>query len=163
MNKIFKTTQKGIGLIEVIIAAAIITTGLVALIQCYNIYLTYAFANNGNVQAAYLLEEGVEAMTLMRDKGWTNNFAKLSTTTVYHLRFATSTWATTTSPQYIDSFFLRTVELDDVFRDANGQMVTAGGTFDTNSRKVTVTVNYFQGHATTTKSLVTYLTNLNAD
>ncbi|MCC2630347.1 MAG: seg [Candidatus Paceibacter sp.] len=156
-------TQKGIALVEVLIGSAIITTGIVALIACYNIYLTYAFANSGNVQAAYLMEEGLEAMTLLRDKGWTNNFSKLSTTTVYYLRFATSTWATTTTAQYVDNTFLRSIELDDVFRDTNGAVVSSGGTFDANSRKVLVRLQYFQGKGTTTKTMTTFLTNLNSD
>jgi hypothetical protein len=41
--------------------------------------------------------------------------------------------------------------------------VSSGGTYDSNTKRVTVTVEYKQGGATTTTSLVTYLTNSNND
>ncbi len=116
-----------------------------------------------NVQAAYIAEEGLEAMTFMRDNGWTAKIAPLSTSSVYYLAFSNNTWVATTAIQYIDTTIVRTIELDEVKRDGTGEIVTTGGTADPDTRLVTVNVNYFQGHATTTRTMSTYLTNLNAD
>jgi prepilin-type N-terminal cleavage/methylation domain-containing protein len=153
--------NKGFGLVEVMIASAIITVGMLGLISSYSIYLKYAFANQGNVQAAYVAEEGLEAMTFIRDNGWANNILTLATSTNYYLVFSNGTWNTTTTEQLIDSTYLRTIQLADIERDSSGEMVTTGGTYDPNTKLVTVTVEYFQGQATTTRSMGTYLTNLN--
>jgi Tfp pilus assembly protein PilV len=157
--------QRGIGLIEVIIGAAIISVGVIALIQGYNIYLNYALANSGNVQAAYLLEEGMEGLTFIRDKAWTPNILPLSTTTTYYLAFdaTASTWKATTTVQYVDGVFLRTIGITDVARDTNGYVVTSGGTYDSNTKKIQVTLQYHQGHATTTRTMTSYIANVNAD
>lgn len=163
--KTFRKNENGIGLIEVIIGASIISVGIIALIQGYNIYLNYALANSGNVQAAYLMEEGMEGVTFIRDKGWTANIFPLSTTTTYYLAFdnSASTWKATTTVQYVDGTFLRTINVNDVARDASAYIVTSGGTYDSNTKKITVTVKYFQGHATTTRTMTSYIANVNAD
>ena len=160
-----KKSQQGIGVIEVLIGASIITIGLVALIESYNVYLNYALANSGNVQAAYLLEEGIEGMTFIRDKGWTANIAPLSTTTTYYLAFDAvgSTWKVTTTAQYIDNTFLRKVGITDVNRDASGYIVSSGGTYDASTKLMTVTLDYFQGHGTTTRTMSSYISNINGD
>ncbi len=160
-----KNRQKqtlGIALLEVVVAAAIISVGTLAFISSYLIYFNYALANSGNVQAAYLEEEGLELMSYFRDQGWTANIYPLSTTTIYYLAFNPG-GQTTSAPQYIDGTFLREITLDDVFRDANSKIVNSGGTFDPNTKLVTVTVQYFQGHGTTTKSVSSYITNVNQD
>lgn len=156
-----KFKDKGFGLVEIMIASSIITVGMVGLISSYSIYLKYAFANMNNVQAAYLAEEGLEAMTFLRDNGWASKIVTLATSTDYYLEFSNNTWKTTATEQLIDATYLRTIQLADIERDVNGTLVTSGGTYDPNTKLVTVTVKYFQGHATTTRSMTTYLTNLN--
>lgn len=154
--------KKGLALVEILIGSAIISVGILAVISSYNTYLNYALSNQKNIQAAYLLEEGMEVMRFMRDKGWTNNISKLSTTTVYYLTFSGGSWATTTTKTYIDSEFERGITITDVKRDANDD-IASSGTYDPNTKKVTATVSYWQGHATTTKTLSTYIANINSD
>jgi Tfp pilus assembly protein PilE len=160
-----RQNTQGIGLIEVLIAASIITIGILALIEGYTIYVNYALANTGNVQAAYLTEEGLEVMTFIRDKGWTANIANLSTTTTYYIVFNTSlnTWTTTITPQYIDVAFLRSFRIQDVNRDINARITSSGGTYDPGTKLIHETIEYYQGHGTTTRTLSTYITNLNND
>jgi Tfp pilus assembly protein PilV len=153
----------GFGLIEVVIGVSIITTGIVALIASYTVYVNYAFSNMENVQAAYVAEEGLEAMTFIRDNGWTTNIVPLSTTTTYYLVFESNIWKATTTPQYVDGSYLRKITLGDVRRDSGGEIVSSGGTVDTDSRLITSRVEYFQGKATSTRSISTYLTNINDD
>jgi Tfp pilus assembly protein PilV len=160
-----RLNTRGIGLIEVLIAASIITIGILALIEGYTIYVNYALANTGNVQAAYLMEEGLEVMTFIRDKGWTANIANLSTTTTYYIAFNTSlnTWTTTITPQYVDVAFLRSFQIQDVNRDFNARITSSGGTYDPETKLIQETIQYYQGHGTTTRTLSTYITNLNND
>ena len=160
--KKFRILSRGFALVEIIIGVAIISVGILAANSTYSAYVSYALANQKNIQASYILEEGLEAMTFLRDFGWTANISKLSTTTTYYLTLNGTYWATTTSAQYVDGEFLRKINITDVKRDASDHIAVAG-TYDSNIKKVTATVDYPQGHATSTKSISTYITNLNND
>ena len=150
---------RGSALIEIIIGAAIISSGILAAEVSYNTYLSYALGNQGSIQAAYLLEEGLEGVTFLRDKGWAGFMASLSTTTTYYLAFNVAYWASTTTPQYVDGLFLRSFSVSDVKRDGNDN-IASFGTYDPNIKQVTTSISYWQGHATTTKTLSTYITNI---
>ncbi len=152
---------KGFGLIEVIIASAVLLVIILTTTICYNTYAQYALANQSTVQAGYLSEEGLEAITFLRDRGWTAYIAPLSVNTTYYLAFNGSTWLATTTPQYIDGQFLRSFTMRSVTRDSNDDISFGVGTVDPNTLLVTESVSYYQGHATTTKTLSTYITNIN--
>lgn len=154
-----KSKKQGSFLVEVIIGATIISVSILAIISSYVVYIKFAYANERNVEANYLLEEGIEAVTFLRDNGWLNNISKLGTTTTYYLVFNSPTVSTTTVPQYVGGIFLRSFAISDVKRDSNDD-ISAVGTFDQNTKKITATVSYWQGHATTTKSLSTYISNI---
>jgi Tfp pilus assembly protein PilV len=161
MKEAAKTKNRGMGIIEVVIGATIIAIGILAMIQAFGLYVNYALANDKNTQAAYLMEESLEAMSFLRDGSWNGNIKSLSTTTTYYIAWSStaSSWLTTTTPQYVDGVFLRQITLSDVFRDSNGN-IASSGTFDPNTKFVTTTLKYFQGHATTTQTASTYITNL---
>ncbi len=162
--KKYKNKKRGMGLIEIVIGSAIIVTGILALSDAYSRYVKFAFANESNLQAAYIAEEGLEAITFLRDKGWTTNIKNLSTTTTYYIAWDSTNayWKATTTTQYIDSKFLRQILITDVKRDGSDHIATTG-TYDPNTKFVTVNVLYFQGHGTTTQTMNTYITNLNGD
>jgi hypothetical protein len=157
-----KKHQLGVSLIEVVIGSAIIVTGILALTEGYGQYVKYALANQKNIQAAYLVEEGLEVMTYIRDRGWATYIAPLSTGTAYYIAWNGSAWNVTTTPQYIDSIFLREIRVAEVVRDS-GDRISSSGTADPNTKLLSVYVSYVQGTATTTKTISTYITNLNAD
>lgn len=152
--------QAGMGLVEIVIGVSILSIGIMALISSYNVYVKFAFANQKNVEAGYLLEEGLEAVAFLRDKGWSANIAPLSTTTTYYLTWNGSNWATTTTAQYVDGEFLRKINIANVNRDGSDRISSTTGALDPNTKQITATVSYFQGHATTTKSASTYITNI---
>ena len=151
---------KGFALVEIIIGFSVISIGILSIIYSYLVYIKYSLANNRNTEAVYILEEGVEAITFIRDKGWDQNISTLSTTTTYYLIFENSTWATTTATQYIDSIFLRSFAVSDVNRDVDDR-ISDFGVYDPGTKKITVSVFYFQGHGTTTKSISTYISDIN--
>lgn len=155
-----KVSQNGSALVEIIIGSAIILTGILAIASSFNTYLQYAVSNQRNIEANYLMQEGLEAMTVLRDIAWTNNFASLSTTTTYYITWNGTRWATTTTTQYVDGIFLRSISVSDLKRDANDDLSTTTGTYDSNIKQVTVTVSFTQGHSTTTKSLSRYFANI---
>jgi hypothetical protein len=147
----------GSALAEIVVGAAIMTIGILAINSSYSTYIQYALANQKNVEAVRLSSEGLEVMAFLRDKSWTN-ISSLNPNSTYYLIFSNSTWATTTTAQYVDGIFLRQINVSNVNRDGNDD-ISSSGTNDPNSRKITVTVSFWQGHATTTKTMSEYLLN----
>lgn len=157
-----KRKNSGIGLVEVVLASAIILLIVVSVVESYAVYINFALTNQNNVQANFILEEGVESVLFLRDGGWSTNISTLTASTTYYLYFNGTTWQSTSTQQYIDSKFLRSFVLNNVNRDANDD-IAVSGTNDPNTKKFTVTVAYPAGHSTTTKSMSTYITNINGD
>jgi Tfp pilus assembly protein PilV len=154
----FRSKQKGTGMVEILIAAGIMAIVMVAVINVYHSLAALSLQNTEKIQSTFLLEEGVEAIHVMRDNSWTTNIAALSTNPTYYFRFQGGTWVATTTPQIIDEF-TRTFRLADVSRDGSFNIVTLGGSNDANSRKVTVTVSWYARAGTTTASVDTYIFN----
>ena len=154
-----KTKNAGVSIIEVVIGTTIITVGLLALANAFNLYVKYALTHDKKVQATYLLEEGIEAVSLLRDESWATHIATLTPATTYYLYFNGTDWRLGSTPEYIDSVMLRSVEINDVLRETNSQIASTG-TSDSNTKKVTVTVTYPQAAETVTMSLSKYITNM---
>src|SRR6185369_9324074 len=108
----------------------------------WQLYLRISNSSGRTVQAALLLDEGAEAVQLLRDSGWTANIAPLSLNTPYYLYWNGSAYATSTSPVVIQGSYVRTITLAAVSRDASTyNIVSSGGTNDPNTRDVVVSVS----------------------
>ena len=152
-------TITGGGAIEVIVGLAIVLTGVFALLKTYNHYLRFALVHKDDVRAALLVEEGIEAVKLLRDKGFASKIATLSSEVSYGLGFVSSFWESTTTRKYIDGIFDRTFVFSDVYRGPNDD-ISASGILDPDTKKVTVSVSYLGISGTTTKSASAYITNI---
>lgn len=149
----------GLTLVEVVIASAIILAAVLALLGVHSLYLKMALGNGDAIKAAYLSEEGLEAMRFLRDSSWSANVAPLSLGTEYGLILNGAVWEVSYTDTLVDEFE-RTVTLSAVYRDGNGDIVSSGGTLDANTLLVVSSVSWANAGATTTKSISTYLTNL---
>ncbi len=154
--------NKGSGIVEVLIGLAIIAVGIFSIMRAFNYYLKFALSHRYDVQTALLLEEGIEAVKILRDAGWSAKIAPLSPGTTYGLAYFGGTWTSTTTLKYIDSKFSRTFVLSNVYRDANDK-IASSGTLDSNTKKITISVAVRNILATSTKSISTYITNLFAN
>jgi prepilin-type N-terminal cleavage/methylation domain-containing protein len=143
-----KTKNKGLSLVEVVISASLLSIVALAAVNCYSIYLSYVLANQSNVQAAFLLEEEMEAVIFLRDKGYGENISSLPLDTPIYLMWNGSLWATSTTPEYVDGQFLRSFVVSGVLRDSDGR-ISGSGSDDPDTRKITASVSYLSGHATT--------------
>ncbi|MFA6797378.1 MAG: hypothetical protein WCR40_01580 [Candidatus Paceibacterota bacterium] len=162
MNKKIKerlNIKKGVGLVEVLVAVFIFTIILSSLILISNMYLSGAGDNLKLTQAAYLAEEGVEAVKVIRDNNWTN-ISDINLGQSYYLYFSTtsSTWQATTTVIYVDDF-IRSFVLEEVKRNADGDISDFGDT-DLKTKKLIVFVSWFGKTGETTKSLKTYITDI---
>ena len=151
----------GMSLVEVIVGAAIIGTAMVTIVGVFGGLSKLSYRNTARIQAAMLSEEGIEAIKTMRDAGWSAKISPLNTSgnTVYRLYWTGTAWTSTTTSSKIDNTFERTFMVYTVERDASFNVVSSGGTTDTNSRKVVVTVSWQDDGAIVTKSLEDYIFN----
>ncbi len=158
---IFCKEKKGITLIEVIVGSSVLLVVLLSLSTVLARLLKASFANTDKIQGTFLAEEGLEAIRMIRDGGWTTNINALSSGTDYFIAFdGTSFKATTTASQaYIDNHFYRKFTLSNVYRDASSYDIASSGTLDTNTKLATVSVSWTKSGATTTETLSTYFTN----
>ena len=163
--KMKRTCNKsGFGMVEILVAVFIFSLILGSLIAASNSYLSSAADNLRSTEAAYLAEEGVEAVKIIRDTGWANINA-IPDNIDYYLYFneASSTnkiWNATSTFSQSDQTFIRSFRLYSVYRDSNGRIITEGGTLDPNSKKVSVSVSWPSREGTTTKNLYAYITNI---
>lgn len=154
-----KFCKNGFGMIEIVVGASIISLLSFGMATATQVSLRLSSENSNNNKAVFLIEEGVEAVKIIRDGSW-SNISSLSTGTSYFLNFNGTTWLSTTTNAFIDGTFERKFQLDDVYRDADQDIVTSGGTLDPGTKKLTVSVSWNFRNSTTTKSVPTYITNM---
>lgn len=146
-------------MVEIIVGAAVLSTALLGIATFFQSTLAVSGATSTSIRGDYLLEEGVEAVKLLRDESYAANLFKLSTTTPTYLTWSGTMWATSTTNTFIDGKFERSISAGDVVRDVNGDIATSG-TFDSNTKLITVTVAWQMKGATTTKTIQTYIMNI---
>ncbi len=156
-----KTTQnKGFGLLEIAIGISVISLSIFSLTAISNLALKLTEESARNTQASFLLEEGIEALKILRDSSWSANIASLATETTYYPSFTNHNWQTTLTNIYIDGIFERSFVLQNVNRDINDDIVSSGGILDPDTKKLTVFVSWLSRNGTTTQSVSAYITNL---
>lgn len=160
INNSLTSMKRGMGLVEVLVAVFIFTIILSSLILVSNMYLSGAGDNLRLTQAAYLAEEGIEAVKIIRDKSWVD-ISNLTGQT-YYLNFntASSTWQATTTKIDIDNFS-RSFILEGVVRGGDGDILDSGTpNLNDKTRKLTVSVSWLGKTGNITKSLKTYITDI---
>ncbi len=160
MKKLFFKKQSGFSLIEIVIASSILLTVVIFIFSAFTLSLSTSVKNTAHVQAAFLLEEGNEALRNMRDWGFTEYIGSLAYGTSYRLVFENKHWQATTTNTFIDGKFDRTFTLMEVRRDADHNVVSSGGNVDTGIRKVVVSVSWLDNVATTTKTMESYVSDI---
>ena len=161
LNLLYKNKKnKGSMLIEVIVATALISILMLALVSVAQKSLDLSERSLKQVQASFLLEEGVEAVKTVRDNSWTN-ISSVTTGVNQYLSFdtGTNTWSLSSTPSTIDNVFTRTIVVDAVYRDGTDD-IASSGTVDPNTKKVTVNVSWLSSFGTVNKSISFYIVDL---
>ena len=155
----FQQRQSGFGIVEALVAAVIITLVLVGVHATTTQALILVHQSTKRTQAAFLMEETIEALRSKRDAGWASSIGTLSAGTNYYLAFTGGVWNITTTNVFVDKTFEQKFVIEDVNRDANDD-IAASGTLDPNTKKITATVSWYTPTGTTTQSISTYVTNM---
>jgi hypothetical protein len=147
-------------MVEAVVAISILAVVLATLGSITSKILSSSLDNTAKIQAAYLAEEGLEVMRLLRDESWSTNIASHSSGVDFYIHHDGIAWSATSTNILIGDLFERRIVLSDVRRDSSQRIVESGGNIDPNIKKVTVTLAWNSRGATTTRSLSTYLTNV---
>jgi hypothetical protein len=154
-----KHTSRGTVLVETLVAIGMLVLVLPAFISNQILYSRSSLSNIYLTKAAFLLEEGVEVVKLLRGAGWDTEINSLTVGEEYYLSFDGATWTTTLTPTLIDNNFKQTIVLEDVYRDENSEIASTG-ILDSNTKKLTATVSWTDRGKVSTKHIVTYISNI---
>lgn len=154
--------RKGISLVEVVVASAILVAISLAAISAVRLYAKFGFANLKKVQAIYLAEEGLEVVRHLRDQSWSGNIAGLSSGFPYYLRFSGGAWQVVSTEEFVGQF-RRSVTFGNVYRKNSDDDIVAQDsplpkTLDAGTKEAVVSVS-FPG-ADSPVALQAYITNL---
>jgi Tfp pilus assembly protein PilV len=103
--------DRGISIIEIVIAAAIIGISVIGIINSLKVFLSLSMKNTNEAQAGLLLEETLEVLQYSRDKGWTSNIKNLNKNVGYYILWNGIDYSATTTPQVDDGTRKVSVEI----------------------------------------------------
>ncbi len=147
----------GQSLIELIIAIGVAAVILPALFFGFMTSTQSKAQETQSLQANALMNEGLEAARAVREANWSN----IATNGDYHPVIVTNSWTLVAGTEIINQY-TRIVNIADVSRDSNGNVVLSGGTVDPSTKKITVTISWttpYAAQVSTTIYLTRYLNN----
>ncbi len=145
--------------IEVLVAASIIAVSILATMAVAQKSVQVSRQALHSTEAAFLLEEGAEAVRIARDSAW-SNISSLTIGTNYYPTFSGGTWTLSGTANMV-GIFTRTVVLANVNRDnSTKDIVSSGGSNDAGTKLVTVTVSWQEGGVAVTKNLQFYIVDI---
>jgi len=151
--------RDGFGIIEIIIAIAIISIALFGISRIILSSQRITIENRQKEQALNLAKEALEAVRSIRDESW-DNISGLVMDAEYHPTVSgmPSSWQLATGNENIGEF-ARKVVFKSVSRDANDDIepVFNAGNDDPDTKKVTATVLWKGDEAQV--EITTYITN----
>lgn len=162
--------NKGISIVELLVGASILTMSLGALLGFLSFALSTSSFLKQQTQAITLAEGVLEALKNFRDgTGWNDDdpenrydgLGKAQTGVSYHLGLSLDVpprWQLLEGTETVD-IFVRSLMLENVQRDVDDNIVSAGGIDDPNTKKVTVTVSWTAKTIPQEVVTVSYLTN----
>lgn len=149
----------GFAMVEILVASSIIASAFLFAMATAQKSIQLSRQSLHQVQAAMLLEEGAEAVRVVRDNAWTN-ISSLSSGTNYYPTFSAGTWTLSTTANTVD-VFTRKVTFSAVNRNlSTGDIATSGGTTDNYTKEVTVTVSWSEGTRTVSRAMSFYILNI---
>ena len=145
-------------MVEVLVAASILVVSVLAETAVAQKSIFVSGEANRVAQAGFLLEEGAEAVRILRDNAW-SNISGLSTSTTYYPLYSGGTWTLSTTLNTV-GIFTRTVTVANVNRDNTTADIASSGTNDTGTKLITVIVSWSEAGATVSKTLPFYIMDI---
>ncbi len=114
-------TKKAFSLIEIMLAIFIFTLFSVTVVYLSLDTVSRVTQVELKNEAMLYAEEGMEAVRNIRDRDYLELVSG-----DYGLSFSSDTWSFVAAPETIDAYYQRTVLIEDVYRDGNGDIATEG-------------------------------------
>ena len=140
------------------VAVSIITVSILTAMAVAQKSISVSRQAFHSTEAAFLLEEGAEAVRIFRDNAW-SNISGLAPGTDYYPTFSGGTWILSATPSTVE-IFTRTVTVANVNRDDTTKDISLTGTDDPGTKLITVSVSWTEGGITVTKTLPFYISNI---
>lgn len=151
--------SKGFGIIEILVAGAIISVALVSLTALGNFVLRTQSYLKQNLIAANLATEAMEAAKAVKDEDWSLFGALITGNSYYPTKTGSpQKWSLVAGEETIGGFSRRIV-LSEVQRNSDDDIVESGGIPDQGTRKVSVVVSWSERQNTYQVNLESYLAN----
>lgn len=157
--------QKGIGMVEVIVGLAVIAVTFWAFFELARYNLKIQEQSRLKIEALSLATEAIEATRSVRDEDWTNIDSLVFGTRYYPIISGggVNKWTlNSTDPGPVNGVYDRWIIAERVFRDGNDD-IAAAGTEDTETRKITVVVEWSDHGTIRDITLTSYLTSWTAN
>ncbi len=145
-------------MVEVVIVASIITVSMLAAMAVAQKSIFVSRQAVHVAEASFLLEEGAEAVRILRDNAW-SNISNLTAGSLYYPLFFGGTWTLSSTPNTVGSF-TRTVSIANVNRDDSTDDISASGTDDPGTKLVTITVSWNETGTAVSKTLSFYILDI---
>lgn len=151
--------DRGFGLIEVIVAVALIAVlSVVAVTTVVGSFSTNRLSQD-ETEATLLAQQGLEAAHSIKRKGWTSPFLATDCSSGCGLTAGGSGWTWSGSNNVLGDY-TRVVTISSVQRDGSNTIVTSGGSDDPDTKRITSTVTWdFSPSRSNSITLETYVTN----
>lgn len=151
-----RKNEEGVGMIDILVSVMIIAIAFWGFSQIALLGVKVQRGAEQRESAAYLSQEALEVVRLLRDSSWSANIAPLTAGVPYFPVVSGTAWVLSVAdPGLVNNMYTRRVTFERVYRDDASDNISPTGTEDVNSRKVTVEVIWDNKEY----KLVTYLTN----
>jgi len=151
--------ESGFSVVEIILASALFLifsgAAIVVVLQGFDLNRT----STDSIVANQFAIEGLEAVRSIRNQSYTNLTPIAGTGLT---RSASNTWTFSGANNQFgpNNMYTRVITISTVNRDASGNIVSSGGSLDTNTMKVTSVVSWKESPTRNdTVTQTTYLTN----
>ena len=148
------SSYRGFSLVEIVLAIAIFmilaVVGVTTILQSFSV----SKLSEEQIKADFYAQEGIEAVRSIKNRGWGG-----LTPGSYGLQSDSGNWVLSGVSDTKDKY-TRQIEISEVERNINGDIMESGGTVDADTLKITSNVNWnFSGTRDDTVSYFTYMTN----
>ena len=130
---------RGISIVEIVIASAIIAISVVGIVGAIQIYLKITYQNSRETQAVLLLDETAEALQYLRDDSFSAHIEPLTNGIAYSVFWNGTGYELGSSTITLPYDMTRTVVFSEVERDGSDQ-IAGSGSVDEATKKATITI-----------------------
>ncbi|MFH1047823.1 MAG: type II secretion system protein [Patescibacteria group bacterium] len=156
-NERIRPREAGMSVLEVLLAIAIFGVLAASLMTMVWGSLVISGGAVERIRATLLAEEGLDAARSIRNIAWTE-----LADGDHGLDKTGGLWQFAGASDSTDGLYVRSVNVEAVNRDVNGDIVAVGGTLDPRTKKITSTVTWNSPYdGAKSLALVTHLTNWN--